>query len=148
FGLALAASALPLGNLGTVGVELTSERTSTYNGTNYYRESAPSMCRTAVVGGTTALTVNVSNVPGAAGYNVYVSLNGCTGPFGYAATVPNLVAEMNNVTSGCPNVLGIGNCALGATSGVIDNTKLPSGWAPSAVASPDTLGAYPPDSEV
>ncbi|GAC1658312.1 MAG: hypothetical protein NVS9B1_17930 [Candidatus Dormibacteraceae bacterium] len=89
---------------GTWGVVVTAVRTSdSYNGTAYYRESAPSMCRTVdLTSATKGFQVTISNVPGAQSYNVYGSPTGCGGPFGYVGNEPNQVVEMNTTTGGCP----------------------------------------------
>ncbi|HEY8680734.1 MAG TPA: pilus assembly protein TadG-related protein [Candidatus Dormibacteraeota bacterium] len=93
----------PLNPSGTWGVVLTSVRTETVNGSSYYRESAPSMCRTVSMNGNTSgFQVAISNVPGAQSYNIYASPTGCGGPFGYAESVTNPVNEDNGTTSSCP----------------------------------------------
>ena len=74
---------------GSWGVEVTSVRTDTYNGTNYLRESAPSRCETQNIDPGEVLQVQMSNVPGATSYRVYVDPppNACAGPFGLAGTI-------------------------------------------------------------
>jgi Flp pilus assembly protein TadG len=91
---------LPSGNW---GVFITSVRTDTYNGTTYYRESAPSMCRQVNLDGRVkGFQLAISNVPGAQSYNIYASPTGCGGPFGYIDNVPNQVVESNSSTGSCP----------------------------------------------
>src|SRR5581483_5843643 len=110
---------------GSYAIEVTSTRTDTIGGTNVTRESAPSVCRTVTIASGQALNAAVSNVPGATGYNVYVSLpnsaaatiafNGlsasyylsltggtCAGPFYLLASIPvsNADLETNVDTSG------------------------------------------------
>lgn len=93
----------PLQPAGTWGVFVTAVRSDTVNGTSYYRESAPSVCRTVNMDGhTTGFQVAISNVPGATSYNMYASTNGCSGPFGYAQSVNNPVTQDNTTTSACP----------------------------------------------
>ncbi|HVD01780.1 MAG TPA: Tad domain-containing protein [Candidatus Dormibacteraeota bacterium] len=93
----------PLQPGGTWGVFVTSVRQPVVNGTQYYRESAPSMCRTVTLDGSSkGIQVAVSNVPGATSYNVYGSPSGCGGPFGYLGSVLNPVTESNSSTSTCP----------------------------------------------
>lgn len=132
------------------------------------RESSPSMCRVVDVGSGQAIGMWISNVPGAAYYNVYADPSGsCAGPFGYVTQFANTYfSSMQNKTlTGCPASWGTGggslpnlarnarppspysNCDLGTSSATLDSTVLPAGWAPSAGAGPDTTGGYPPDGE-
>lgn len=133
---------------GTWAVEVTATRTAVYSGTNFKRESAPSMCRTITVPDNSVIKVVVSNVPGATGYNVYAAPpnNGCNGPFGYAGSIVVSGLVRNDNTAGCPAFSGTG-CSLGFSSGTFDSTLLGLTFAPNAMASPDTPGAYPPSGE-
>ncbi|HEV2033451.1 MAG TPA: pilus assembly protein TadG-related protein [Candidatus Dormibacteraeota bacterium] len=142
---AVAGSAIPLG---TWAVEVTSTRTDTYAGTTYTRESAPSYCQTVSVGATQVIKVNISNVPGAKSYNVYMSPppNGCAGPFGLAGRIPVVGTPQNDSTLSCPNFTVGGPCSLGNESQLFDSTIL-SAWMPNSMALPGVIGAYPPDSE-
>ncbi len=87
---------------GTWAIELTATRTETYNGTNYKRESAPSMCRTVVIGDFSVIKIAVSNVPGATAYSVYAAppTNVCNGPFGFAGSLLVAGAVHNESTGG------------------------------------------------
>jgi hypothetical protein len=134
---------------GTWAVELTATRTETYSGTNYKRESAPSMCRAVTVDFGQAMSITVSNVPGATGYNVYVappSSSGCNGPFGFAGVILVSGPVRNDTTTGCPAFSGT-TCSLGYVTAVFDSTLLGSGFAPNATAAPGVPGAYPPSGE-
>jgi hypothetical protein len=134
---------------GTWAVEVTSTRTDVYNGVNYSRESAPSLCRTVVVsGGSQAITVQISNVPGATGYNVYFGPpnSGCAGAVGYAGNIPVTGPVRNDNTAGCPAFSGSG-CSLGFESAVFDASVLGAGFSPNPLASPGVVGAYPPSGE-
>jgi putative Flp pilus-assembly TadE/G-like protein len=158
-------------NMGTWAVKLTSVRTDSYAGLTYVRESAPSRCGAFVVQNAQNVTLTVSNVPGATSYNVYVSRNGCAGPFGYAINMPVTSTPQNNNTSGCPYGNGNGNgngnnngngqgnggngngngnppCTLGAeTLGPFPVGVLAGLPLPNLFALPFTNGAYPPDDE-
>jgi hypothetical protein len=134
---------------GTWGVEITSTRTDTYGGVNYTRESAPSYCQTVDIAANQILQVQVSNVPGAKAYNVYLappSSNGCSGPFGLAGSIPVVGTPTNDRTAGCPDLTG-GSCSLGNESKNFNSAILAIGWAPSAGAAPGTFKSLPPDSE-
>jgi hypothetical protein len=134
---------------GTWAIEVTSTRSDTYQGINYARESAPSMCRTVSVGAGQVLQVQVSNVPGATAYNVYAAPppSGCAGPFGLAGSIPVPPGTVKNTdTSLCPRVSGPG-CSLGNVSGIFDVTLLGGLWAPNPLAAPGVSGSYPPDGE-
>ncbi|GAC1476093.1 MAG: hypothetical protein PVSMB3_17400 [Candidatus Dormibacteraceae bacterium] len=132
---------------GTWAIEITSTRSDTYAGTNYARESAPSMCRTVLVGPGQAIMVQISNVPGATAYNVYAAppRNGCAGPFGLAGRIPVVGPVKNTSTSGCPSFSG--GCTLGGETALFDSTILGVLWAPNRLAAPGITGAYPPDGE-
>jgi Flp pilus assembly protein TadG len=125
---------------GTWAVEVTSTRSDTYSGTSYRRESAPSICRTVTIGAGQVMTVTVSNVPGASGYNVYVAppLNGCNGPFGYAGSIQVAGSVLNNSTGSCPAFTG-SSCSLGHESKVFDASVLGAGFVPGIAGA-----AYPP----
>jgi putative Flp pilus-assembly TadE/G-like protein len=137
----------PLHN-GLWGVELTSVRTDMYRGTTYLRESAPSMCRSINTATRNDILVEISNVPGATSYNVYLAppSGGCNGPFGFVGNIPVTGTVSNNLTPPCPIYLG-GGCSLGNEQLTIDQVYLGVGWAPNFLAPPDTSGAPPPDSE-
>jgi Flp pilus assembly protein TadG len=132
---------------GNWGVELTSVRTDIYGGLSYYRESAPSMCHPVNTATRNDIVIQVSNVPGATAYNVYLGPpgGGCGGPFGFVGSIAVTGTETNNLTSPCPIYSG-GGCSLGNEQLIIDSNYLGT-WAPNALAAPDTSGAYPPDSE-
>ncbi len=123
-----ATSGAAISREGTWAIELTATRTETYGGIDYKRESAPSMCRTVFVGDAAAIKIQVSNVPGATGYNVYASppASGCSGPpfgFGVAGsiTVP-AGTEHNDNTSGC--AFSGPTCTLGMQTAVVDGAVL------------------------
>jgi Flp pilus assembly protein TadG len=103
FNVSAAADILSL-TPGYWGAVLTSTRTDYWppqsmGGTAYKRESFPSTCHAVQLAGAQALTVTVNNVPGATGYNVYLSYSSvsaaaaCTGPWGYAGNIANGVTE-------------------------------------------------------
>lgn len=134
---------------GNWAFEVTSTRTDTYNGTSYFRESAPSSCDTVNVNPHfNDVQITISNLPGPTAYNIYVappSSNGCAGPFGLAASLAVSGPVLNTNTNPCPLFTG-GGCTLGHES--IDmGSILAGGFTPNAAAPPDTSGAYPPDSE-
>ncbi len=141
---AVVGSAIPSG---TWAIEVTSTRTDVYNGTNYTRESAPSYCQTVNVNSGQVIKVQISNVPGAQSYNVYVTARngGCSGPFGLAGRIPVVGPVQNNNTVPCPD-FGGGGCTLGNESATFDSTILRLGWTPTG-AMPGVIGAHPPDSE-
>ncbi len=134
---------------GTWAVEVTAARTETYAGTNYKRESAPSMCRIVQVNGGQAIQVQISNVPGATSYNVYFQPPpnpGCSGPFGYGGNIPVVGTVENDSTAGCPS-FGATTCSLGHETAVFDSTVLSLAFAPNPFVGPGVLGAYPPAGE-
>jgi Flp pilus assembly protein TadG len=133
---------------GTWAIEITSTRTDSYSGTNYSRESAPSVCRTVSVGSGQVIKVQVSNVPGATGYNVYAAppSNGCNGPFGLAGRIAVSGPVQNDNTGPCPD-FGGGGCTLGNESATFDSSLLGGGWTPNPFAAPGVIGSYPPDGE-
>ena len=133
---------------GTWAVELTSARTDVYAGTNYRRESAPSICKTVTIGDAQVIKLQISNVPGATSYYVYAAPpnSGCSGPFGFAGSIPVVGSVQNNSTGICPIYSGSG-CSLGNETALLDTTILGAPFAPNPLAAPDTLGAYPPDGE-
>lgn len=148
FQLSLVTAASSFPNEGTWAIVLTATRTETYSGTNYKRESAPSMCRTVVVPDLSGIKITVSNLPGATAYNVYAAppLNGCNGPFGLAGSITVTGPVRNDNTVGCPAFSGTG-CSLGYVNAVFDSTLLGLAFAPSSTAAPGTPGAYPPSGE-
>jgi hypothetical protein len=145
----------------TWGIILTSVRTDANAGTNFQRESAPSRCQSFAVHTAQTIRLEVSNVPGATSYNIYVSSNGCSGPFGFAYNVPVVSTVQNSDTSGCPFGNGNGqgndngngngnsnsNCTLGVEALTVPAIALPSLPLPNLFAPPGTGGAYPPDGE-
>ena len=134
---------------GTWAIEVTAARTDTYAGTNYKRESAPSMCRTVQVNGGQAIQVQISNVPGATSYNVYAEPPpnpACSGPFGYAGSISVVGTVENDSTSSCPAFSG-STCSLGHESAIFDSTILSAAFAPNPFVAPGVLGAYPPAGE-
>ena len=133
---------------GNYGVVLTSVRNDVYNGTSYRRESAPSACRFVHVHAGEVLQVQVSNLPGAISYNVYVGTkgNGCVGPWGWAGNIPVAGTVSNSNTNPCPNFVGAG-CSLGHETATLDNVSLPDTFLPSPGPLPGTFEAYPPDQE-
>jgi Flp pilus assembly protein TadG len=133
----------------TWGVVVTSVRSDTYNATSYTRESAPSICRTVrTQSSTDVIKLDISNVPGAQSYNVYVTSGGgdCSGPWGLVASVPVVGAVSNANTSSCPMFTG-NACTLGHESTIIDDNDILAIFAPNSAASPGTYGAYPPSPE-
>ncbi|HEV2030047.1 MAG TPA: pilus assembly protein TadG-related protein [Candidatus Dormibacteraeota bacterium] len=132
---------------GTWAIVVTSTRADTYAGVTYARESAPSLCRTVSVGAGQAIQVQISNVPGASGYDVYAAPppTGCSGPFGYAASIAVTGPVQNSITLGCPSFAG--GCTLGNESAVVDGTVLNLFWAPNPLVAPGVVGAHPPDGE-
>jgi Tfp pilus assembly protein PilV len=134
--------------VGQWALEVTSARTAVYAGTNYKRESAPSICRTVDIDAAQAINLQISNVPGATAYNVYAAPPGygCSGPFGLAGSVVVSGAVRNDNTVGCPTFGGPG-CSLGSEAAVFDVTILGSAFAPNPLAAPGVLGAYPPGGE-
>lgn len=147
---------------GTWGVEISSVRTDTYNGVSYIRESAPSRCQTQRIDPGEVLQVQVSNVPGATSYRVYVDPppGSCAGPFGLAGTIQVASAVQNDDTSSCPfgnssnNGHGNGNgnngdrCTLGGEDALFTGAVLGPLFTPNGAAAPGVIGSYPPDSEI
>jgi len=147
--------------MGTWGVKLTSVRTDSHAGTSYQRESAPSRCQSFTVQTAQTIRLEISNVPGATSYNIYVSSNGCSTPFGFAYNLPVASTVQNTDTSGCPfgngngqnndNGNGNGNnnstCTLGVEAITVPALVLPTLPLPNLFAPPGTGGAYPPDGE-
>jgi Putative Flp pilus-assembly TadE/G-like len=134
---------------GTWAIEVTAARTDTYSGTNYKRESAPSICRTVQVNGNQAIQIQISNVPGATSYNVYAEPPpnpACSGPFGYAGNVPVVGTVENDSTAGCPQVSGL-TCSLRNETAIFDSTIIPNSFTPNPFVSLPILGAPPPAGE-
>jgi len=145
------AEAMGLSPAGNWPVAVTSVRTAIYNGVSYTRESAPSACSLVNFpggGADNALVIKISNVPGATSYNVYTASpgSGCGGPLGWVGSIPNGTTETTTNLSTCPDPNG-GTCSLKAVSATFDITRIPAGFTPNPVASPDTFRAYPPDLE-
>jgi hypothetical protein len=135
---------------GTWAFVLTSTRTAVYSGQSYVRESARSVCYTTFVNGAGRnVLVQVSNVPGATGYNIYAAPNGsCSGPFGLAAALPlpaSPTPENDNLGS-CPS-FSAGFCSLGTESIILDALSLGAPFSPNAIAPPGFIGSFPPDGE-
>ena len=133
-------------------VEVTSVRTEVLAGTSYYRESAPSRCLSVNLNPAKRnIQLQISNVPGATSYNVYVGAAGSScavlpGILGFAKNVvipPLTVFVQNNAIGGCPS-FSVGSCSLGTESITLDALSVA---APNIGAAPDTPGAYPPDIE-
>jgi hypothetical protein len=128
---------------------ITSVRIDSYNGNSYTRESAPSVCRTIRTNpGNDVIKLDVSNVPGAMSYNIYVTRAGdnCSGPWGLVANVPVVGTVSNANTSPCPLFTGAG-CTLGHESTIIDDNDVIGAFAPNAAAAWGTYGSYPPSPE-
>ena len=128
---------------------VTSVRTDTYNGVNYTRESAPSVCRTIRTDpGEDVIKIDVSNVPGAQSYNVYVTRanDDCSGPWGLVENIPVVGTVSNANTNPCPVFTGNG-CTLGHESATIDDTDIVGSFAPNAAAAWGAYGSYPPSPE-
>jgi len=128
---------------------VTSVRTDTYNGVNYTRESAPSVCRTIRTDpGQDVIKIDVSNVPGAMSYNVYVTQAGgdCGDPMGLVENIPVAGTVSNANTNPCPAFNGNG-CTLGHESATIDDTDIVGSFAPNGAAAWGAYGSYPPSPE-
>lgn len=131
---------------GTWGVELTSVRIDWYAGVAHVRESAPSRCQQFNVQLFQSAQLQVSNVPGAQAYNIYLSSNACAGPFGLVFALPVQGNVSNQNTSGCPFV-DVNRCTLGLESITVPVLALPFLPLPNLFAPPDAPGAYPPSGE-
>jgi hypothetical protein len=131
--------------MGTYGVEVTSVRTDQYGGVNYVRESAPSRCQSINAATLMTITLDISNVPGATSYNIYLSPTGCSGPFGLVFTMPVTGTMQNTDTSGCP--FSSTNCTLGMETISVIGIALPLLPGPLLLAPPGNPGSYPPDGE-
>jgi hypothetical protein len=137
---------------GTWPVELTSVRTDTYLGVNYIRESAPSMCRTVTITAGQVMQVEVSNVPGATSYNIYVGKpnTGCGAALGLAGNLPVVGPVRNDGKAAkCPSFTP-GKCSLGTEKMTLNTGLLPIlpiPFAPNPLAAPGVTGAYPPSGE-
>lgn len=131
-------------SVGTYGFRLTSVRTDTYGGTSFVRESPPSRCQSITLLVSQVVTLTVSNVPGATSYRIYMSSNGCSGPFGLVYTLPvGAMPPENDNLSGCP----WGTCSLGQEMVSAPAFTLPALPPPNAAAAPGAPGSYPPDEE-
>ncbi len=131
------------------GIVITSVRTDIYGGNNYLRESAPSVCRTLRTHSNERISIDISNVPGATSYNIYVTRAGgdCSGPWGLVENIPVVGTVSNSNTNPCPAFNGNG-CSLGHESdNIIDSNDIPNGFVPNALAAPGTFGSYPPSGE-
>ena len=128
---------------------VTSVRVDAYNGFNYPRESAPSVCRTIRTNpGNDVIDIDISNVPGATSYDVYATRAGgdCSGPWGLIANIPVVGTVSNANTNPCPLFTGAG-CSLGHESSVIDDNDIIPLFAPNPAAAWGTYGSYPPSPE-
>jgi hypothetical protein len=121
---------------GNWGVVVTSTRTDYFpplgqpGSVAYLRESAPSMCRSiAITTPNSGLQVQVFKMPGATGYNIYLSPTACstTAKFGYAESV---------AISG-----GQGSSVMAP---VIDKGVIGSSYAPGSSKCPYTVPASSP----
>jgi len=74
------------------------------------------MCRTVAVGAGQGIQVGVSNVPGAEAYSIYLSPNGCAGPFGLALTEATNATVQDNSGS-CPAIIDQAAWPASGTSG-------------------------------
>jgi Flp pilus assembly protein TadG len=131
---------------GTWGVVVTSTRTDNYppsgqpGSVAYGRESAPSMCRSITISGANdGLQVQIFKMPGATGYNIYLSPTACstTAKFGFA--------ESTTIAG------GQGSSVMAP---VIDKGVIGSSYAPGNSQCPYTvpatypyLGCLAPDGE-
>ena len=122
--------------VGTWGVVVTSTRTDYYPPSSqpgsvaYLRESAPSMCRPITITGTNnGIQVQVFKMPGATGYNLYLSPSGCStsARFGFA--------ESTSISG------GQGSSVMAP---VIDKGAIGSSFTPSSSQCPYTVPASPP----
>jgi hypothetical protein len=133
-------------SVGSWGIELTSVRTDVYNGVSYQRESAPSRCKSLTnLKSNQWVQLNITNVPGATSYNIYMSSNGCTPPFGLVYNLAATGPVQNTDTSGCGT--GAGNCSLNTTTLTAPAIVLPGVASPDPTKPPGALGSYPPDRE-
>jgi hypothetical protein len=132
--------------VGKWGFEVTSVRSDTQAGVSYTRESAPSRCQSFNLHVLQLVQLQISNVPGARSYNVYLSSNACSGPFGLVYNIPVTSTVQNTDISGCPFGTGT-NCTLGTESMTIIAADLPLAPLPILAAPPGFPGAYPPDGE-
>ena len=133
---------------GNWGVILTSVRADTYGGVSYSRESAPSACRSVHVHNGEVLQIQVSNVPGAISYNVYLSNlnNGCNGPWGLASSIPVVGTVSNSNTNPCPAFSG-NDCSLGNEMILLNSTLIPDTFVPVVGAAAGTYESYVPSAE-
>ena len=132
-------------SIGTWGLEVTSVRTDSYGGVSYIRESAPSVCRTFTATSLQTVTLDVSNVPGATSYYIYLASGGCAAQMGWAGSLPVSGTPEGDATSACP--FGAG-CSLGTSTISVLALILPALPPPNAGAAPGTSGAYPPNAEL
>src|SRR5260370_6565075 len=125
---------------------LPSTRTATYSGQSYTRESAPSKCYLSRINGSGQnFQFTVSNVPGAAAYNIYAAPSGsCSGPYGLAATLFVAGTPQNTSTCNCPLFSSGSGCSLGFESIVLDGSQLPAPFAPNALPPPSQPRPHPP----
>ena len=140
------------------GVEVTALRQDPYpysascnTPTCYTRESAPSVCRPVSItpGPNLWLQVQISNVPGAQGYNIYLSPSGCSAPQTSFGLVPNKLpigtvsdsTEQNGTTTGCASFVAA-TCSLGVVTVTLTNQDVNGGWSPGVGAA-----VNPPDEE-
>ena len=143
-----------LGN-STWGVEVTTTRTDYYpplgfpGATAYGRESAPSMCRPVNLtngANSGAIAVGIARMPGATGYNIYLSAGGCNGPFGYAESIAAAGGQGTCVNTGAAvQRVGSTNCSANAGVPIIDKAVVGSNFTGSATQCPYTVPATAPN---
>jgi hypothetical protein len=116
---------------------------------SYVRESAPSACQSVHVHNGEVLQVQVSNVPGATSYNVYLSNvnSGCNGPWGLAGNIPVVGTVSNSNTNPCPAFNGNG-CSLGHETIIFDSTLVADTFVPVAGAAAGSYESYVPAAEL
>jgi len=86
--------------------------------TCYLRESAPSMCKTVILGASGVIKVSVTADPGAQYFNVYLAQNGVCSGLAYVTNFQN----------------------NGNSSVTINNSTFPAGWPASQPSPPDQEG--------
>ncbi|GAC1336042.1 MAG: hypothetical protein NVSMB17_19550 [Candidatus Dormibacteria bacterium] len=126
---------------GAFTIMVTSVRSDLVGGVSYTRESAPSMCKTISLT-SQGLSILISEVPGAASYNIYTTANGgsCSSPFHRFANLGPAVGSptgTNDSTGDCPATSGASTCSLARFSATYDTPVFPG-----------TTGPAPPDSLV
>src|SRR5438270_3262943 len=122
--------------IGTWGVVVTSTRTDYYPPANisgsvaYGRESAPSMCRPiTITGANNGIAVQIFKMPGATGYNIYLSPSGCASNAKYGYAESTTIA---------------GGQGSSTTAPIIDKGVIGNGFAPGNSQCPYTVPASAP----